>query len=146
MTWDKCTEEVSHPKIRLEDKGSKRFAIFLNPTCAKHSRTRTDGCLVVEQTAADWVLTCDKADQQVIVELKGKNVEHAAKQIFATAAHLKQTDRSKSAIAGLIVCTQYPKHDTKIARAKLKFAREYGGPIHAASGSREFHLDRLVRF
>jgi hypothetical protein len=146
MSWIPCTSTTSHSKIKISDPGSKYTAVINNPTKTKHYKTRSDGCWIKEKIAADWILTCSSNERQLIVELKGGDVNHGTKQIIATAEALKSEGKIAARLAGLIVCTQYPKNDTSIQRARLEFARRFKGPIHAVTKSREFDFDRVLAF
>jgi len=146
MTWCNCTKSIAHKKIKLTDPGSKRFAVFVNANEHQHDKTQSDGCLMVGQTAADWILTKAKTLEQVIVELKGKDVDHACMQIIATAEYLREQGKLGTTVAGLIVCTEYPRNNTKIQRARVQFARNFKGPIHAVTKSKEFTLAQVIRF
>lgn len=146
MTWEPCTSTVSHSKIKLSDPKSKYSAVITNPSKLKHQKTQADGCWIKGKTAADWVLTSSTNEQQLIVELKGRDVDHGTKQVIATAEALQAEGKLGSRLAGLIICTQYPKNDTLIQRARLSFARRFKGPIHAVTKSREFDFNRVLAF
>lgn len=146
MTWNPCTQIITHSKIKLSDPKSKYSAVINNPLQIKHEKTQADGCWVKEKTAADWILTCTTNQHQVIVELKGSNVDHGAKQITATAEALLDAGKIGKKIAGLIVCTQYPKNNTTIQRTSRQFALKFKGPIHAVTKSREFDLEKILEF
>jgi hypothetical protein len=77
----KCVEERSESNIKCAD--GSRFAVFSNKEQREFRKIRIDDCVVKEGLRADWVL--ERGDEAVILELKGKDVEHAAKQVFATA-------------------------------------------------------------
>lgn len=76
-----CIEVKTDRKIKCED--GKRFAIFENKNGRSFNKIRVDGCAVTNGLRADWVM--ELGSSAVILELKGRDVEHAAKQIHATA-------------------------------------------------------------
>jgi len=78
-----CIEATTDSRVKVSERGRK--AIFLNPDNCNYSKVRVDGCVVKNAKAADWVVS-KHAVGDIIVELKGRNVEHAVKQINATAA------------------------------------------------------------
>ena len=93
--------------------------------------------------AADWVVSkCKVGD--VIVELKGKDVEHATKQVVATAKLWKQKGLCQGKLAGLIVCSQYPKASTSVQKKQQAFASEFSGQLHVRTRNREYDLEQLL--
>jgi hypothetical protein len=107
--------------------------------------TQVDGCLIVGATAADWIVT-DPELGDVIVELKGKNVEYGARQILATAQYWRDSNYNLDRIAGLIVCVQYPRTSTTVQKAQQRFLREYRGPLHVVTKNYEFKLENVLSF
>ena len=76
-----CIEETSDPKIKLEERGSK--VIFLNEVRHPFRKIKVDGCVVQNQTAADWVVSKPPVGD-LVLELKGRNVDHAIEQVTTT--------------------------------------------------------------
>jgi hypothetical protein len=142
MRNDECTCEQSHSRIKVQERG--RSAVFLNLSRAIVLLTRIDGCVVKNQTAADWVVTWT-ASRELIVELKGRNVEHACDQIWHTA-QLVHRNCPGSKLAGLIVCSQFPRFNTAIQKAKTSFARQFSGPLHVVSRNCEYDVDHVFSF
>ncbi len=143
MTITKCRKQTDVSKIKFEERGRK--AIFVNPDRRSHFRTKIDGCLISDGLAADWILTrTDVGD--VIIELKGTDVNHAAAQIMHTAAMWHGKLCCRKTLAGLIVCRQYPRIDTTIQKAKLRFKKKHGGPLHVVAKNREYVLESVLRF
>lgn len=143
MTWGVCTTIESGSKISLSDKNSKRKAIFINSEKRKLKKTQWDACVICNATAADWVLTCEQ-EGQVIVELKGADADHACQQILQSAADLKKINQLGAKVGGLVLCTQYPKFDTKVRRAKQEFYKKYKGPLHVVSSRGDFHISKVL--
>ena len=139
----KCEQVTSASKIKVEELGRK--AVFLNPTKAMHRKIQVDGCVIRDALAADWVLSKDGIGD-VIVELKGKNVEHGAKQCLATAQFWSTNGLGQGRIAALIICRQYPHTDTGVQVAQDRFRREYKGPLHVVTGRYEFDFERVLSF
>jgi hypothetical protein len=143
LRWSTCTESTSVSRIKLSDRGSSRTAIVNNISRLQFDRTRFDGCVLQNATAADWVL-CLRDIGQVIVELKGVDLEHGAKQVSATADFLKSNQLRNGRIAGLVVGSQYPAINTRLQRAKSNFMKQYGGALHFVSRNRNYEFDRLL--
>jgi hypothetical protein len=76
----RCIEHLpqgKYPKIGLSDPGTGRTVVFLNPERKPGRRIHMDRCLApTGAKAADYVLSLHSV-VDVIVELKGKNVDHA---------------------------------------------------------------------
>ena len=142
---DDSTQCTRVSKIKLVDKGSIRFAVFLNPLKQEYIKRRMDGGIVKNATSADWMLSREDAGD-VVVELKGGDVHHALEQVIATAEFATRNGLLCGKIAALILCTQHPGIDTKIQRAMSSFARRFRGPIHTRNRSGEFVFDRVLSF
>lgn len=140
MISDKCKEEVSHPKVKIKDKAVS--VVLLNPGRKKLVKIRVDGCVIKNAKAADW-LVAKMSRRNLIVELKGKDVEHAAAQIHATATHFVGKRLLSGEWAALIVSSQYPRASTMIQRRQQEFQKRFSGRLHVASQNREFDFDAL---
>lgn len=127
-----------YPKIRLHDPGTGRSVVLVNPTNKQARRIRVDRCLAAaDQTAADFVVSLkDLVD--VIVELKGKNVGHAAKQIQSTlvfwSSHAEYTQRQL--VSALIACKEYPRADGNVKRC-MKILAKRGGKLKISTRNGE---------
>jgi hypothetical protein len=118
-----CIQKVRHSKLKLADPGTARTAILLNHDKTQVRRIRVDGCLAPAGTvSADWVASKPKV-VDVVVELKGRNVDHAVDQIEATwrfwRGHVEHDDDQD--IGAWILCSEYPRASTKVARYRESF-------------------------
>ena len=85
-----------------------------------------DGCLApTGQVSADWIVSKARV-VDVIVELKGKNVNHAVRQIEATRNYWPRRDEyvDGQVIGAWIICTEYPRASTKVARFRERLRTE----------------------
>jgi len=83
---NRCIEKIRDSKVKVHDPGTGKSAILLNSGRAQVRRIHMDGCFAPAGTrAADFVVSMPTA-VDVIVELKGKNVDHAVEQIDSTWA------------------------------------------------------------
>jgi hypothetical protein len=139
------TETTKVSKIRLSDKGSPRYATFLNPEKVVHTTRRMDGGLVKNSTAADWMIS-KTGIGDIVLELKGCDVEKALEQVTATAGYARDNNYLSNKIAGLVLCTQHPGISTKIQRAMQLFAKTFNGPIHVRNRSGEFVFEYVLSF
>lgn len=127
---DRCIQELPHPKIKLHDPGTGKSVVLLNPGKATARHIRWDHCLAPAGiSAADFIVSIPRI-VDVIVELKGRNVDHAAEQVETTWAawsrHAKRVP--DQLISGWILCKQYPRSSQKIKRAQEHF-RKHGGKL-----------------
>lgn len=143
MSCGGCRVETTDSNVKVEEGGKK--ANFLNQARATFSRTRVDGCLKQQSIAADFVVS-KKGVGDVIVELKGTDVNHAMEQIFATARFMFSCTEKRGPIAGLVVCSQYPRIDTKVQRLKLQFAKEFKSPIHVVTRNENYDFEQVLLF
>jgi 2C-methyl-D-erythritol 2,4-cyclodiphosphate synthase len=101
--------------------------------------------MVQSSVASDYVVSQSKSGD-VVVELKGTDVDHAVKQVEATMQLWESQGYRCGKIAGLVVCTQYPRIDTRIQRMKAHMAKKYGAPLHVQTRNREYDFARVLEF
>jgi hypothetical protein len=140
---DKCRCLCKDSKIKVEENG--RQAVFLNKVREPYIRTKVDGCLLHNTIASDWVVSKYKCGD-VIVELKGADVNHAVEQVVATAEYWELHELRNGKLAGLIVCSKYPRFDTKVQRAQQKFATKYKAPLHVVTKNSEYMFADVFTF
>lgn len=135
-----CIEETSDPKIKLEERGSK--VIFLNEVRHPFRKIKVDGCVVQNQTAADWVVSKPPVGD-LVLELKGRNVDHAIEQVTTTLRLWRSNNWCCGGqTAALIVSRQVPK-GTLAQKAMKEFRREFGSKIKLVSHNQEFEFADL---
>lgn len=115
-----------------------------NPKRVAHTRITYDGCVIKHSLTADFVIRCPEGD--IVIELKGSDVDHGAQQIIATARHFTKNAASCAKIAGIIIARQYPKITTTIQKAKRAFAREFKGPLHVSTRNGAYDACRVLDF
>ena len=103
-----------------------------------------DGCVAREGTRADYVIEKDRA--AVVVELKGRDVEKAGKQVTATANQWTSDLKRADEVAGLIVATRFPKASTKIQIQQSEFQKRFLSPLHVICHNAEFDFDAVFTF
>jgi hypothetical protein len=143
MKIDHCQEDTTVSKVKVEENGRK--AVFRNSAQKKYKKTRIDGCVMVQTSAADWIVTKIPVGD-VIIELKGKDVHHAVSQIHATARFWHKHKLFVGKIAALIVCKQYPRASTAVQRSQSSFAKTYRGPLHVVTKNYEYEFERVLSF
>ena len=99
-----CITKNSNPEIVLKEKG--RSARFLNRSQKTYEVGDFDGCLI-----ADPVPKCDgfvrDSNKIFLIELKGKDISHAVRQIVNTSKLLKDELAGRE-VTPVIVATKCP--------------------------------------
>lgn len=115
-----CVESVIYPKIVLEENGRK---ITFKNNKVKIKKVRVDGCAIKENIVkCDWLLIRpDK--KEFFVELKGKNLDHAFKQIELSIKMI--SDKPKIGINIYIVISRSPNTSTQIQVKTDHFRKNY---------------------
>jgi len=114
-----CTEKVRDSKVKIHDRGTGKSAILLNLERTQIRRIRMDGCLSpAGAIAADFLVSKPKA-VDVIVELKGKNVEQIESTWMFWSKHAEHEEGQL--IGAWVICTEYPRASTKVARYRESF-------------------------
>jgi hypothetical protein len=143
MSIADCQKLTKASKISVSERG--RTATFVNEERRHYVKTQFDGCVLRETTAADWVVSKPPVGC-VIVELKGKNVEHAVRQVLATAKYWLAGKLLEGRIAGLIVCARYPRVDTTVQRSQQEFTKQFKGPLHIVCRNGEYDIECVLSF
>jgi hypothetical protein len=111
----------------------------------RYCKIQVDGCVVKNALAADWVVS-KQGIGDIIVELKGRNVEHAAKQINATATLWTDEKLRVGRLAALVVATQYPRANTMMQKAQAAFAKKFNAPLHVVTKNNEYCFEKVLSF
>lgn len=136
-----CTEKVAHSRVKVEE--NKRKAVFRNDDRREYEVTNIDGCLIKnERTCDKLVARCD--DFSVLVELKGVGVDYACSQLFAAVEDRRVKPLLKSTTGFLVVCSKFPRFDTKVRKAKERAAKQYGSGFHVVCNQGEFDIARVA--
>lgn len=138
---DCCTLIQSHSKIQVEENGMK--ACFNNLERLNYTVTKVDGCLITKGRRCDYLVSKTNI-ASVLVELKGKSVEHAINQLLESISHPKVKPLLNSKIGCLIIASQSPSFNRFIREAQTKFARHKSGlTIRTKKG--EFNILDLTK-
>src|SRR5207237_10899918 len=85
----RCDKRISHKRIKLS--GQRTSTLYLlNPERRKVDRIEVDGCAITTGLRCDWLVCAITGGphEEIFVELKGVDIEHAIKQIEATIPKL----------------------------------------------------------
>lgn len=137
-----CVFDTTDSFVKVSGEHGRKVVVRNSPK-EKYKRSKVDGCLVTNKTAADWVISKVNVGD-VIIELKGKNVDHAVEQVKETIEYWISNKLINGRISSLIVCSEYPRFDTKVQRARDFLARQYKAPLHVVTKNMEFDFDALL--
>lgn len=144
MLPEKCCNKTNATNIKVSDPRST-YAVFSNEERHDFNLVKFDGCVVVNRVACDWIVE-KSAVGRVAVELKGCDVDHAAEQIAEALRYLRESGLNELPVAGLIVCSRYPRVDTKVQRLKQRLARDFRAPLTVKTDGRGLVIERLLAF
>jgi hypothetical protein len=118
-----CTQERNDSKITVKRDG--RRATFDNSERATIQCVDVDRWIPSNDTVkADYILA--KPDVvDVIIELKGKDIQHAAEQVVATVTLWKAARTSSSRVGGLIVFTRCPMSAAQTGDMKKRLLQRH---------------------
>lgn len=118
-----CEELKTDPIIVLQENKSKM--IFENPTQAPVRKITVDGCVIKdnETLRCDYVLVPDY-EVEIYVELKGKDIAHAVKQLESTIELLSDNAKTIKKLC-FIVSSRSPKLTPEIQKIAKTFNKKY---------------------
>lgn len=143
MVDNKCFTNTTDSKIKVEENGRK--VVISNKSREKYTKLKIDGCLVKQEIASDWAISKEEFGD-LVIELKGCDVYHAVDQINASIIFLDSNKIRNGKLACLIVCSRYPRIDTKIQRAQSTIAKKYKAPLHVTTQNKEYDFSSLFKF
>ncbi|MEG4326266.1 hypothetical protein [Microcoleus sp. herbarium5] len=133
-----CEEHRADTKIVLKEKKSK--ITFLNPNQDKIVKIKVDGCVISdnETLRCDYALIPSDA-VEIYVELKGSDIEQAAKQIESTIKLLSENPQKiKKLCFG--VSTRVPKQTTNIQQLQSQFKKKFNASFRIKNIQDEYDL------
>ena len=133
--------EETKPKVGA----NARWAIFDNSDMATIHVTDVDCWLKnTDCLKADFVVSKPKVID-VIVEIKGSNIDHAIKQIISTAEQWRNASAKTTILGGLVIFTHSPESSASLANKKRKLRDKHR--IHLEldkSGKTEYRFETFT--
>lgn len=134
VEFENCSHKTKNNLIKVAD--SAREVILKNVAGNCITYVKFDGCVLKQETAADFLVLID-GDVEAILELKGRNIEHALDQIEATAIWLRSHDYQTTGKTGAISCKQVPSGTSrKLTKIEERLRRRFGLRIEKSSSKR----------
>jgi hypothetical protein len=121
---ESCTKTRTDSKVKVEARTCK--AVFNNPERTEIKIVDLDCWLAndIGPKADHIVSKPDVVD--VVVELKGKDIDHALEQILATCAKWQEAPRFSKRLGGLVVFSRSPDRSAAIDDWKKRFLQTHG--------------------
>ncbi|NEQ99429.1 MAG: hypothetical protein F6K30_22450 [Cyanothece sp. SIO2G6] len=118
-----CEETRQDKRIVLQEKKSK--ITFLNPKNVKILVIQVDGCVIDDNQTArcDYALV-PKKELEIYVELKGRDISHAVRQLESTIRLLSENPQSVKKLC-FIVSSRVPKQTTTIQKIQSRFKKQF---------------------
>lgn len=133
MDFNKCTQVTKNKKVCVSEKGRKfvldnSSQIFIN-------KIKVDGCLINDnRSRCDWLFETLDNNQNIYlviyVELKGKSVEDADKQLSQTIELLKNHHKNIQLKFACMILTRYPRGCSDQNTLKDKYWKRYKIKLH----------------
>ncbi|MFK4870761.1 hypothetical protein [Novosphingobium sp. ZW T3_23] len=136
-----CVEEVDGSNVTVKERG--RRANFKNPGRSTFQKIQVDKCLVKDGKKADWIVRKIGVGS-IVVELKGKDLDQACRQLLATVEHPDCQPWLQEQKALLIVCSRYPSVDTTVQKVRLA-ARKRGMRLSVVCDQGDFIFEDVLK-
>jgi len=140
-----CTSQSSGAKIVCNAKG--RMITFLNPKRRRVVRYLIDDCAELRASLENSAcklcdfLVVDWRREEHYVELKGRNVEHALKQLKATIPQLSLAN-ANGRVYCWIITTESPSTQSKFQVLKQKFEKQFKARLTIRTNKFEHKLEK----
>ena len=119
-----CNSLTANKIVTVSEKGRK-FTIQ-NSSSLEINKVKVDGCYITSGNKCDYLFEIINKNiiQVFYVELKGKDIEHAIKQLTATVAHCKLIHKEIKKEC-YIVASRVPKSSTSTQNLKKEFKKKH---------------------
>ena len=129
-----CISTINDKIIVFSDKQSKAAFRLLNENQRKIEKCKVDDCLIKEKTVnkCDWLAIIaietkkeleNKTEKEIYIELKGKDIPHAVKQLCSSVEILTKDKKSKK--LGYIIGTRSPLNSAEIQIESKKLLQSH---------------------
>ena len=141
-SFPKCEEYKTDRKIPLQENRCK--ITFLNPNQDKILVVNVDGCAIDDNET----LRCDYAlvpfeEIEIYVELKGRDVLHAVKQLESTISLLSDNPQTIKKLC-FVISTRVPRQTTSTQQLQSRFKKKFNASFRIKSIQDEYDLSTLI--
>jgi len=124
---EKCNECNNNKNIPVRE-NNRTFRI-INDSMFYINKVKVDDCYIKSGLRCDYlfeIIEKDIVKKVFYVELKGKNIEHAIKQLEQTILYCKSIHKNISEKECHIIASRVPSANTKFQKLKSEFKRKNG--------------------
>lgn len=121
---ESCTTTKTDTKIKVE--AHTRKAVFDNSERSEIKIVDVDCWRVAEAGPKADCVVSKPGVVDVVVELKGKNIDHALEQVLATCTKWKNVPPFSKKIGALIIFSRSPERSAAIDDSKKRFLQTHG--------------------
>ena len=121
---ESCTTTRTDSKIKVE--AHTRKAVFDNSERSEIKIIDVDCWLAADAGPKADRIVSKPGVVDVVVELKGKDIDHALEQVLATCTKWKDVPPFSKKIGGLIVFSRSPERSAAIDDSKKRFLQTHG--------------------
>ena len=139
-----CITTVTDRNIVFADKKSKSVFRIKNEYQRTIEKHKVDGCLIKgdESNKCDWLAVDVASRNEIYIELKGKNIEHAVKQLCASVDRLS-TKKTVKKLA-YVIATRCPSNSTELDVIKAKIWRSHKLDLDVKTMEYEISIEKLL--
>jgi len=141
--FPECEQYRKDAKIVLQENKSKMT--FSNPDESQILIIKVDGCAIKDEETlrCDYALVPPSAIEiEIYVELKGRDVYHAVKQIESTI-NLLSSNAQKIKKLCFVVSTRVPKQTTSIQQLQSQFKKKFNASFRIKNIQDVYDLSTL---
>ncbi|HHH53224.1 MAG TPA: hypothetical protein ENK91_06165 [Bacteroidetes bacterium] len=120
---------------------NKRTFKINNKSLLSINQVKVDGCFITSGNKCDFLfeIITNKVEKVFYVELKGRHIEDAIKQLEATLIHCKPYHGAITK-ESYIIASKVPKASTSTQKLKKEFKRKNASQLFIDTTLREVHL------
>jgi hypothetical protein len=141
---DQCATRGAMKRIVCAEEGRK--ITFINPKNRAVVKYSIDSCAPLRRHLADRTcklcdfIIVDWREEEHYIELKGKNVGHALKQLESTIRQLR-SERASGFVYCWIITTASPSNTAKSLNRKAQFKKRFNARLEIRTNQHEHLLE-----
>ena len=130
----KCISILSEKKVHFNERRTRSEFILDNKNEIEIKNIKIDYCIITKGIRCDFAAVIPDNDITYWIELKGRDVNHAIKQLTTSFENLKKHFGKKNNTF-IIVCTYCPWPSTKLQILSRKLKEKYNATLKVRSNS-----------
>jgi hypothetical protein len=121
-----CEKIRTDLKISLSENQSK--LVFSNPRRLEVCILQVDECAIQEGLRCDYALSVENLEEEFYIELKGRDVQHAFKQIESTIQSISSDTQQQPKIC-FVISTRCPISSPEIQIIRKKMKKKFNAEL-----------------